>query len=1009
MYIKTLHIYGYGKFIDTTFNLDQGLHVFFGENEAGKSTILSFIHSVFFGFPTKNQLENRYEPKHGMRYGGKITLTTRKHGTVTIERLAGKAIGDVTVYFDNGSIGHEQELSEILQGIDKRIFTSIFSFGLHGLQEIHSISSEELTHYLFSSSVLGNDQVVELEKKIMKEMDSLFKPGGKKPEINQELEDITSLGEKVRAAKGQIEKYQSLLHEEQKIETELAALTKEVQRLSELRSKLELFEQYQPLKIEFNAIQEQQNQFGGYPSFPLEGMKRLELIHTNLHPIEARLKSLKKQHEEVRIKTSNLTINENLLNAEKEIHSSVSQSTINELAHNTLSGLEIKIEALKEEIMGIKKALGLQAMDEELLKLNLSLSQKEEIRKNLQVYGNVMHKKEILHQQQDQLKNKLVLTEEMLQQYEKQLLPMEKRKELKQLLLLRDNQESSSTDQKGITSKVDSLRNQINEHERREKTIRMFRNLFLIPMSIISFIYGLWNLLSTNIALAVPTLIFAALLSAGGILLTKYVGSHSLLSLLREEEQELQKQLQQQGDYEHTLLDHKSLAMAERLLAKEEQLEQLIQKETIVLSQLEKEYDKTIEQFEEWELQYHEITTVLTALKAKFHIPNEYSNESIYEIYEQINLLVSKILDLKKKEQEKIRVEQDIQSFHARFEGLARRLQDSLPREEITPLVLAQELEKEKDRKRKREILIEKQSELQLEIDNLHKETLYYQEQSCKLYDLAEVSDEEAFREKAALHLKWNELEERMASLREKIQLLLKNNEELENELLKRWDEFEELLSGKESLSTRYREYQETEKIRWRELANISLEKKQLEEKGTYSTLIHQLESKKSELMYKAKRWAKLSIAKELLSETKAYYHRVRLPSVVKKAESYFSILTEAEYRKLFPPTDINGFIVERKDGTRFSPQELSQGTTEQLYLALRLALAVSYQTTITVPLMIDDSFVNFDGVRLQITMKLVRALSRERQIIFFTCHKHVLSWLEGEGITYLEQESLSI
>ena len=105
MRIKTITIYGYGKLENTTIDLDADIQVFFGENEAGKSTIMSFIHSILFGFPTKVQTELRYEPKLQHKYGGKLTVWFPEHGLATIERVKGKAAGDVKVVLENGQKG----------------------------------------------------------------------------------------------------------------------------------------------------------------------------------------------------------------------------------------------------------------------------------------------------------------------------------------------------------------------------------------------------------------------------------------------------------------------------------------------------------------------------------------------------------------------------------------------------------------------------------------------------------------------------------------------------------------------------------------------------------------------------------------------------------------------------------------------------------------------------------------------------------------------------------------
>ena len=93
MKIEEIYIYGYGKFENVKFSNLHNQQVFYGENEAGKSTIMSFIHSILFGFPTKQQTELRYEPKKGAKYGGQLTVFFPGKGKTVIERVKEKQWG----------------------------------------------------------------------------------------------------------------------------------------------------------------------------------------------------------------------------------------------------------------------------------------------------------------------------------------------------------------------------------------------------------------------------------------------------------------------------------------------------------------------------------------------------------------------------------------------------------------------------------------------------------------------------------------------------------------------------------------------------------------------------------------------------------------------------------------------------------------------------------------------------------------------------------------------------
>jgi uncharacterized protein YhaN len=190
-------------------------------------------------------------------------------------------------------------------------------------------------------------------------------------------------------------------------------------------------------------------------------------------------------------------------------------------------------------------------------------------------------------------------------------------------------------------------------------------------------------------------------------------------------------------------------------------------------------------------------------------------------------------------------------------------------------------------------------------------------------------------------------------------------------------------------------------------LAQYKTEIANLEEGHTYSELLHEWEVKKSQLREQMKRWASYAAAKAMLINTKERYHNVRLPQILQTAEQYFRYITNETYIRLFAPTTEQSFIVERKDGLRFSAGELSQATAEQLYLSLRLALAHTFE--VNMPLVVDDSFVHFDAERTKRTIALLRTISKTRQVLFFTCHTHLLSFfMEDETIRLQEEIQVS-
>jgi uncharacterized protein YhaN len=145
-----------------------------------------------------------------------------------------------------------------------------------------------------------------------------------------------------------------------------------------------------------------------------------------------------------------------------------------------------------------------------------------------------------------------------------------------------------------------------------------------------------------------------------------------------------------------------------------------------------------------------------------------------------------------------------------------------------------------------------------------------------------------------------------------------------------------------------------------------------------------------------AEQWAVITLCQALLDETRKIYETERQPEVLRQASSFFNVMTEGRYSRVIAPLDGGEIQVERADGVRLSPQLLSRGTAEQLYLAMRLALVREYVNHVDpLPVVFDDIFVNFDPGRSRTTFKAIRDLCSTHQVLLFTCHPHLVKQIE--------------
>lgn len=113
-----------------------------------------------------------------------------------------------------------------------------------------------------------------------------------------------------------------------------------------------------------------------------------------------------------------------------------------------------------------------------------------------------------------------------------------------------------------------------------------------------------------------------------------------------------------------------------------------------------------------------------------------------------------------------------------------------------------------------------------------------------------------------------------------------------------------------------------------------------------------------------------------------------RFPQIVDAAQDYFATLTGDRYQQIHVTDD--GVSVLDQSGTTYVVEELSQGTAEQLYVALRLGFARVMSKNLSLPLIIDDGFVNFDNDRKTRMLKLLQQMAHSNQVLYLTADDRI-------------------
>lgn len=142
-----------------------------------------------------------------------------------------------------------------------------------------------------------------------------------------------------------------------------------------------------------------------------------------------------------------------------------------------------------------------------------------------------------------------------------------------------------------------------------------------------------------------------------------------------------------------------------------------------------------------------------------------------------------------------------------------------------------------------------------------------------------------------------------------------------------------------------------------------------------------------------AQRYMKVSSAARLLRWAIERYRERQQGPLLQRAGQLFAQFTLGGFERLVPDLDTTPprLIALRNTGERVPIEGLSEGTRDQLFLALRLAaLELHIGSARPLPFIADDLFVNFHDARSRAGLAALGELAQRTQVIFLTHHEHL-------------------
>jgi len=1104
MNIRGIRLDSFGSLRDRRYELDGPITLFYGPNEAGKSTLMALVRAVLFGQPTRGASADKYEPTLGGAYGGALTLELPDGSVILIERAfqgesggRGKAAsaGRVRLTRLHGGAHHvpasgpsspaedEAALRALLGGVQGELFRSVFAFSLTELQELGTLQSEEVAAYLYNAGWgAGGGAILSAERKLAQDMDRLYRPRGKTQELNLLLKRWEQEQADLRRSKESLALYRKWTEELEGADRDIREADEQLRTVRQKAASLERWLRARDHGLRLEAVERRLGELPPPEKFPHGALSRFEAIRTEQERLlEQRQEAIAKLGQAERA-IGALQPDQALLESRPKLEALLERAGLYRDAKAAIAAQREEAESLGRGVNQALERLDVGWTDAELASYPLSVSDRERLRDAKEQHAQLRGEAELARAEANRASRELEAAERRADQARQELeaagngagagagigtgirtgTSARSAASGPEALLWEPSAEAMRRKLERLGADYaewSRLRQEIRHLRQREEDYRRLQMeapsaagrrsagrrqpggipggsllwLRLVPvvtgvvLSAVLWIRGETVLSVLNLLVFAVISLYAWKLAGASSVERSRPYDRSGNAFL-EERAELDRQL---AGLERTILERTrswavplissvaeaAAASADRrpgsagtgtgtLLPDDWLTEARFAGEVwlqarIELEQRENRYAEAAsdaarlrEASKAATERLDEAESRLAAWQAEWEgwlgqrgisggLRPDGAAEWLLVCEQGKQLLLRRDASLRRLAD----MEAEASAFERETADVCGTASEADPLFELKRRKA--EAEKEAAAFAERERLAREAELLRDAIRLIGDKLARVREQIGGLWQEAGAADEQQFRERARLH------EEGSLLSREREELLLTLDSMLGKD---RRDEAleamrqppEELRRELERLGSLQEELERKLDERRDRRGRLRGEMERLESGRDHADKLQRVQETETELRQQMRRWAVHAMAGKLFAHTRKLYETERQPAVLRRASDYMAALTGQRYTRVIAPVGEKRLVAVTGSGEPVDSSKLSRGTAEQLYLAMRFALADETAPSASLPFIMDDVFVNFDADRLRRCLELLPELSARRQLLLFTCHSHV-------------------
>jgi uncharacterized protein YhaN len=997
--------------------------VFYGPNEAGKTTLMQFVRSVLYGFSPARR--RRYlPPVNGGTPGGTLWVEC-EDGTYVVRRQpAGDGspedVGNVSVIAPDGKEHANDALEALLGGVDEAIYNNVFAVGLRELQELGTLDDTNAADYLYRLTG-GLDRVSLVE--VMRELTACrlrLLGEGSDSQISRLLAERSRLAAEANDGAMRLADWERLEDERGEIDRELSRLDEALRAAEREARVLEAAAAMQATVQRRRELEAELAQAGELTNLPDRSLESLLRLSREIAACTREIERSRRGHNVLRRRANELNVNRKLARLGSRVEALSEQAA-------WLASLETQVAALDAEIADLESQWRRQAQ--------AAGWESDAAAEGIAAFAPAPLSRRVLARLRGPARalrrEKARLKEARQQAMAAGKEAAELRARLEGELAGRGTSELAPLLEKA-GNQVSQLRRRVQLDERLQQLARHRTELEdrghdlvehqVLPMSVLAGLGGLFAIgVMLVLAGVLGNFLFSLTAAAGFALailgLGGIAGAVALkLTLERSAGQRLsacQNQLAllktqtEEATAERDRLDEtlprgggplvsrlqsaeRELAALEELLPIDGQRQAARQRKRAAQAEAASAERACGEALHRWRAALREagLPESLTPVRLR----------RLADGHEDLSA-VARRLAARRLEREHRGSEWN--ALSARIADLAGEAGlDSIaegPAEQFRGLIAAWASQQQAMRRRQR--LLRRAARLQKQWRKLARRRARLRHRRWTILDETGIASHDRRRLGRRLaHVQ--SLRRQQHRLREQIAaaiLGICSIEELERAVAER-DRPQPSTGGLSHPTARRLKIDEQRRRLYERRGGIEEQSRALTDDGRPARARLALHAIDQRLGAARRQWQVLAATERMLHEVRRHYETKRQPETLREASEYLSRLTGGHYVRVWTPLEERTLLVDDAEGSPLPIEVLSRGTREGVFLSLRLALAAAYaRRGANLPLVLDDVLVNLDSHRAKGAASVLCEFAKAgHQVLLFTCHEHIANIFRG-------------